>query len=126
MAKATGKSKSKSRRSKQKEAQPAATQTPQAGAQLAGEGRGVFNAYVIRAGQTKHGARTEFGQAEFVQTAIADLFPNGLPKHVNHSGLFRDVEGSLNRNPDYRAAGHRSLHRTTVLRVLRTMREANS
>jgi hypothetical protein len=126
MAKAAGKSKSKSRRSKQKEAQRAATQSHQASAQFAGEATVAFKAYAIRAGRTKHGFRKEWGQFEYVQSAIANLH-NGLPpKHLNHSKLFRDVERSLNSNPDYRAAGHRPLHRTTVLRVLTKMREANS
>ena len=78
--------------------------------------------FVIRASKTKHGPRRG-GKLQFAQVAIVALYPLGLPKHVNHLKLWRDIDERLKHDPDYRAIG--KLSRMTVRRALQTLRDAN-
>jgi hypothetical protein len=98
---------------------------PDRRALLEAKGIAFRHATIIKAATTKHGARMEWGQRQFAQAAIAALYPAGIPKHLNHSSLHRDVAAWLSTNPDYRAAPRGPLTRPTVLRALRDLREDN-
>ena len=82
-------------------------------------------ATVICAKRTKHGPRPEWGQREYVQAAIANLYPIAIPPNLNHSKLWRDVVDWLSNNPDYCAAPRSPLSRPTVIRALRDLRQRN-
>jgi hypothetical protein len=88
------------------------------------------NAFVIHAGRTKYGPRNG-GKLEVAQAAIVSLYPSGLPKHLNHLKLARDVDAVMRLSqPEFMAAygtGKKGLviDPMTVRRALRTLREAN-
>jgi hypothetical protein len=87
-------------------------------------------AHVIAAGRTKNGPR-DGGKFEVAQYAIASLYPDGPPKHLNHLKLARDVDAVVRRTqPKFVAAygvGKKGLviDPQTVRRALRKSRERN-
>jgi len=78
----------------------------------------VPNAFLVRAGKTKHGPRRHWREWEYAQFAIQTLYGPRPPKNVNRSKLTHDINDWLRRNPDYQSTGLGPISRTVVLRVL--------
>jgi hypothetical protein len=97
----------------------------EAGATFDGEGglsindRGVA---VIRPARTRHGPRKSWRE-EFVQLAIQAMQGANPDQDQNQSQLYRDVNGWLQNDPDWRARfGSKQVSRQTVRRALKTVR----
>jgi hypothetical protein len=95
-----------------------------ASAVASGSGTAGAYAYAIRAGRTKHGPRS-WKKFEYAQAAITALYPAGLPPHVDHSWLTREVNKQLAGDRNYHSSGFGKISRPTVIRALGTLREAN-
>jgi hypothetical protein len=101
-----------------------------ASARLVGQSSVTANAYVIRAGKTKHGINPRLRKEQFVQAAIAAEHPHHLPDNLNHTDLTKAVNRRLQSDPafavfreNYR---HVKITRPTVIAALRALRRANS
>jgi hypothetical protein len=105
---------------------------------FAGRGRQSVNAYVISAGEDRHGHPRPWGKSEYVQAAIAALYPDILPRNVKKSKLTKDVNERLaldpgfqmsglgpKLNPNWQTNGYHAVDRRTVGRALQVLRAAN-
>jgi hypothetical protein len=81
--------------------------------------------YVIAAASSPYAPRPRRGPIEYAQGAIAALYPNGIPHNLNVSDLRRRVNKYLDQDPSWRAAGHKPVPRSTILRALKELEEAN-
>jgi hypothetical protein len=83
-------------------------------------------AFVIRAGQTKHGpGRRQWGQREYAQGAISVLYPDGIPPAQAKAALVRAVRKQLDKDPVYRARGFKRIGRNTILRAAELFKLSN-
>jgi hypothetical protein len=92
----------------------------------------IANAYVIRAGKTKHGTNSKWRKTQFIQAAITAIYPNSLPSaEPNHVELTKAVNARLKSDPDFsgfrKKYGDRArVTRQAVLAALRILRQANA
>jgi hypothetical protein len=90
----------------------------------------IANAYVIRAGETKHGINPRWRKSQFIQAAIATIYPHILPDHLNEVHLTTRVNIRLLSDPAFttfqKKYSRRGVSRQAVMKALEMMRRANS
>jgi hypothetical protein len=84
---------------------------------LAGSGGLTARAVKVDARKTKHGRRPRWGQHEWAQIAIDELFPAGVPKDIKRPLLVTKVRIRLAKTRQYCAADFPRISRNTILRA---------
>jgi hypothetical protein len=90
----------------------------------------IANAYVIRAGKTRHGTNLKWRKTQFIQAAITAEYPNRLPSSKpNHTRLTEVVNARLRSDPAFSVFrekyGRAGVTRPAVIRAWRTLCRAN-
>jgi hypothetical protein len=92
---------------------------------LADESVARLDAYVIRAGRTKHGPR-RWGKLEYAQAVILKLVPGKLLKSIPPKRVCDIVITHSAKDPDFKLlTGRGELTESTVKRALQTLRRTN-
>jgi hypothetical protein len=79
--------------------------------------------FIVRGSKTKQGWRKKFGQLQYAQVAIhnlypRNLYPSGPPRSIDQSKLTTAVNDWLANNSDFSTTRRRPISRNTVLRAL--------
>src|SRR5262249_27219357 len=89
------------------------------------------DAFVVRAGATKHGPNGKWRKEQYVQVAIMAYYPGGsLPTELNHARLTDAINVRLRDDPAFATFREKyprcwKVTRPAVIAALRMLRHAN-